>query len=112
MIPLITNNLQKIRSACREYDVEALWVFGSAVRGDWVEGKSDIDFIARFGASERSLFRQHMGFIVLMSDILGVPVDVVDSRSIKKPEFRDEVGRTKELLYENAHHTVPAGRSR
>ena len=108
MIELITNNLDEIRSACRKFDVDALWVFGSAVRDDWVEGKSDVDFIAQFGESDRSLFRQHMGFIVHLEDILGVSIDVVDSRSIKKADFRREVERTKELLYEHTHHAVPA----
>ena len=108
MIDIVTNNLQAIRAACDEYDVELLWVFGSGVRADWVEGNSDVDFIAKFGKSERTLFRQHMGFIVRLTDILGTNVDVVDSRSIRRDDFRDEIARTKELIYERARRMIPA----
>lgn len=107
MIDLVTNNLTAIRAACEEYDVDVLWVFGSAVRDDWVEGKSDVDFIAKFGESERSLFRQHMGFIGRLQDILGVRVDVVDSRSISKPWLKEEVERTRELIFDRSKQTVP-----
>lgn len=108
MIELLTDNLQEIRAACDEYDVVRLWVFGSAVRDDWSVETSDVDFIATFGESERSIFRQHMGFIVRLEDILGVPVQVVDSRSINRPDFRLEVERTKELLYEQSRHAILA----
>lgn len=108
MIELITDNLTEIQSACREYDVDALWVFGSAVRDDWVAGKSDVDFIAKFGKSDRSLFRQHMGFIGVLQDILEVRADVVDERSISKASLREEVERTKELIYARSHQPVSA----
>ena len=108
MIRLVTDNLREIRAACDEYDVDRLWVFGSAVRDDWNAEKSDVDFIAKFGESERSLFRQHMGLIGQLEDILGVPVHVVDSRSINRPDFRLEVERTKELLHEQSRHAILA----
>lgn len=108
MIDLITNNLKEIRSACRKFDVDTLWVFGSAVRDDWDVSKSDIDFIASFGQSDRSLFRQHMGFIGELQDILAVRVDVVDERSISRASLRDEVDRTRELIYARSHQPVSA----
>lgn len=108
MIDLVTKNLERIQAACRKFDVDTLWIFGSAVNDDWVPGKSDVDFIANFGESDRSIFRQHMGFIVQLEDILGVRVEVVDFRSISKPTFREEVERTRIQLYERAQQTVSA----
>ena len=108
MIDLVTNNLDAIRKACEDHDVEVLWVFGSAVNGNWIEGKSDVDFLAEFGPSELNLFRQHMGLIARLEDILSVRIDVIDVESITKPYFRDEVERTRVLLYERAGHTVTA----
>ncbi len=108
MIELITNNLNAIRKACEDHDVDTLWVFGSAANGDWVEGKSDVDFIAQFGSSDLTIFRQHMGLIVRLEDILGLKVDVVDAESITRPYFRDEVEQTRVLLYERAGHTITA----
>jgi predicted nucleotidyltransferase len=92
--------------------VDTLWVFGSAVTGGWVEGKSDVDFLAEFAPSELSIFHQHMGLIVRLEDILHVRIDVVDAESISKPYFREEVGRTRVLLYERlARETNAAGKS-
>lgn len=108
MIELVTNNLREIRDACENFDVDKLWVFGSAVRNDWEANKSDVDLVAQFGQSERSLFRQHMGFIVRLEDILGVPVQVIDSRSIKRADFKQEVERTRELIYEQSRRAVSA----
>jgi predicted nucleotidyltransferase len=112
MIGPVTNNLDAIRKACEDHDVDTLWVFGSAVTGGWVEGKSDVNFLAEFGPSKLSIFRQHMGLIVRLEDVLGVRIDVVDVESITKPYFREEVERTKMLLYERlARETNAAGKS-
>ncbi|MCA9833421.1 MAG: nucleotidyltransferase domain-containing protein [Thermomicrobiales bacterium] len=108
MITLVRSNLESILWACQRFDVERLWIFGSALRDDWIEGRSDVDFVAEFGKSDLSLFRQHMGLIVQLQDILGIDVDVIDSRSMKKVEFIEEVRRTRELLYERSHRAISA----
>ena len=107
MIDLITRNLGAIHAACEEFEVDTLWVFGYAVREDWVEGKSDVDFIAGFGESERTHFRQHMGFNVRLEDILDVFPHVVDLESIVGPDLLQELDRTKVMIYEKAPAEVP-----
>ena len=108
MIDLVSNNLDANRKACEDHDVETLWVFSSAVNGNWVEGKGDVDFLARFGPGSLTIFRQHMGPIIRFEDILGVRIDVVDIRSITKPRFRDEVERTRVLVYGQARDITAA----
>jgi predicted nucleotidyltransferase len=108
MIDLVTDNLDAIRNACEDHDVNTLWVFGSVVNGEWKQGHSDVDVIAGFGPHDVTLFRQHMGLIVQLEDILGVRVDVVDVESIEKRHFRAEVEGTRVLLYERSRQTVSA----
>lgn len=108
MIDLVSQNLKEIRATCELHGVEALWVFGSAVRDDWEPGRSDIDFVAAFGESDHSLFGQHMGLIVHLEEILGVIVQVVDARAIQRADFRNEVEHTRELLYERTLHAISA----
>ena len=41
----IQAKLPLVVSACQTSGVRRLWVFGSAARGEWREGTSDIDFL-------------------------------------------------------------------
>lgn len=108
MIDLVSQHLNEIRAACELHGVDSLWVFVSAVRDDWDPQRSDIDFVASFGESDQSHFRQHMGLIVSLEQVLGVEVQVVDARAIRRPDFRNEVTLTRELLYERTLHAVSA----
>ena len=47
MIPELVDKKAEIQVICSRYPVQRLAVFGSAVRGDFVSGKSDIDFLVR-----------------------------------------------------------------
>jgi predicted nucleotidyltransferase len=44
MVPLIEQNRDEIARLCRTYHVARLVLFGSAVRGDFDEQTSDLDF--------------------------------------------------------------------
>jgi predicted nucleotidyltransferase len=46
-----------------------------------------------------------------LEEILGRPVDVVSATSIRNPYFRDEVMRTRELLYAASGAGCRAGRT-
>jgi predicted nucleotidyltransferase len=52
MLNLIENQKAQIVSLCRRYPIERLSVFRSAVRGDLVPGKSDIDFLVQITPCE------------------------------------------------------------
>jgi predicted nucleotidyltransferase len=39
----------EIAAACRQYGIERLFVFGSAIREDFRPGESDIDLLVEFG---------------------------------------------------------------
>ena len=110
MIDLITNNLDAIRKACEDHDVNALWAFGSAVNGNWIEGKSDVDFLVELGASELSLFDQYLGLIVALDKALGRH-DIAHTTRIEQlgdGGFAEKVHRTRVKIYDSAYQRVPA----
>ncbi len=47
MLPELVDTKAEIQGICSRYPVQRFAVFGSAVRGDFVAGKSDIDFLVR-----------------------------------------------------------------
>lgn len=110
MIDLVTRNLKAIQTACEDHDVNTLWVFGSAVTGEWVEDKSDVDFLVSLGESSMSLFDQYLGLIVALDKVLGRH-DIAHATRVEElgeGRFAEEVLRTRVKVYENSHQRVPA----
>ncbi len=71
----------------RRYDVRSLGVFGSYVRGE-AHPDSDLDILVDFG-SPPTLF-EYVRLQNDISDLLGVPVDLV-MRSALKPAIGEQV---------------------
>lgn len=81
--------------------VRRLDVFGSAVGDSFDVDRSDVDVLVEFD-SDRPGFDYFGTYFTLkegLEDLLGRPVDVVSTMSIRNPYFCDEVMRTRELLY-------------
>jgi len=76
---ILRRRLPELRQA---YGVQALWLFGSYVRGE-ARKRSDLDVLVEFNdGSTLSLFK----FIELenrLSDSLGVKVDLVEKKGLK-----------------------------
>lgn len=95
----IPDHLSSIRDLCRMHSVKSLHAFGSAVREDFGP-ESDIDLLVDFDRlAPGSLFLRFFDFKQAMEDLLGHPVDLVTSRSISNPFFKQEVDSTKTELY-------------
>lgn len=81
-------DLPKLREVCARYGIAALYVFGSAARGDAGPG-SDIDVLyelkpgARLGWEIEDLSRE-------LTDLLGRRVDLVSKRALH-PLLRETV---------------------
>lgn len=89
-LELLETKRPEIEELCRRYGVTRLRVFGSALRPDWDESTSDIDFLVEFGPPPAgvNLFDQQFGLLVDLERLLGVPADIVDWDAAKKPTFR------------------------
>ena len=100
MIALIETHRSRLESVCREFGVEHLDVFGSAVSGEFREATSDLDFVADFGGARRGIADRYLGFAEALESIFGRPVDVLTERSIRNPIFRRSVDRARTRVYE------------
>lgn len=100
---LIELNLHKIIELCRKYRVRKLYVFGSILTNRFTN-ESDVDFCVDFDKekieSERldwaDLF---FDFIHELESLLKRKVDMVFENNITNEYFRNELNRTKHLIY-------------
>ena len=105
MIPLIEDNRDAIADLCRQYGVQKLAVFGSAVNGTWDPDHSDLDFVLEMADYERGVARRFIRFGNSLETLLGRPVDLVIGSSLKNPWFRHEVLSTMKVLVNESSAT-------
>jgi hypothetical protein len=90
---------RELEKACKEYNVTALYVFGSAVSGRLSEN-SDLDFLVEFyRTGYEGAFDQFMGFKERLEEIYQRPVDLVHIGKFRNPIFQQEADQSKVLLY-------------
>ncbi|MGO0604485.1 nucleotidyltransferase family protein [Brevibacterium linens] len=74
---------------CREYGVERLRIFGSAVAGNFDPESSDVDFIVDFLPDRANLFQDYFGLLEGLTELLERKVDLVVGRTMRNPYFRE-----------------------
>ncbi|MCA1682206.1 MAG: nucleotidyltransferase domain-containing protein, partial [Actinobacteria bacterium] len=90
----------QIEALCRELGIRRLDLFGSAVGDSFDPGSSDVDVLVEFNIRPGfDYFGTYFDLKEGLERILGRPVDVVSATSIRNPYFRDQVMRTREILY-------------
>lgn len=100
MIPEIEQHRREVETLCREYDVQRLALFGSAVTGGFRVDTSDLDFLVEFRAPLAAGYAdRYFGLLEGLQDIFKRPVDLVVESAIRNPYFREAVDRDKALLY-------------
>jgi predicted nucleotidyltransferase len=109
MVAVIEQRRTALVELCREYRVEQLYVFGSAVRGRFDARRSDLDFLVRFSdrAPTGEYADRYLGFAEALEQLFGRPVDLVTEESIRNPYFRREVEATRQRLYERPSEETP-----
>jgi uncharacterized protein len=93
MIALVDQHRDEIANLCREHGITRLAVFGSAVKGTWRPGESDIDVLIDLDYGP-GVGRRYMRFSAGLEQLLGAPVDVVTERSVDSQWFRQELKNT------------------
>ncbi|NHD16751.1 MULTISPECIES: nucleotidyltransferase domain-containing protein [unclassified Actinopolyspora] len=100
MHELIEEKRQEIEELCSMLSVRRLDLFGSAVDGSFDAVSSDVDVLVEFEAGpDFDHFGAYFGLKEGLERILGRPVDVVSSSSLRNPYFRQRVLETREELY-------------
>lgn len=100
MTPLIEQHRGELNALCKRYRVRRLDLFGSATRGDFDPARSDLDFLVDFDnlvvadAADR-----YLGLLNDLEDLFHRRIDLVSSRAVRNPYFREIIDRTRVPLY-------------
>lgn len=89
---------EAISTACTDFGVERLDVFGSVV----TEGfgpDSDVDILVRFDRRPGRLFARYFGLREQLERIFNRRVEVVLEDSIRNPYFREAIERSRTNVY-------------
>ncbi|NBQ22293.1 MAG: hypothetical protein EBU30_11785 [Synechococcaceae bacterium WB6_3B_236] len=90
----------EIAAACRQYGIERLFVFGSAIREDFRPGESDIDLLVEFGPIDvTKKFHVYLDAREAFRRIFNADVDLVMRGAVKNKVIAKEIDRTKKLIY-------------
>lgn len=104
MIQLIEDKREQLIDLCRKYRVYRLDLFGSAAKGTFDAGTSDLDFIARFeGTRESDYAERFYYFAESLEALFGRPVDVLTEAMIQNPYFREDVEAARTTVLELGH---------
>ena len=97
-------NRQALGRICRSHGVHRLWLYGSAVRDDFVPGSSDYDFQVEFEAGfDVGPWAGHL--FELAGDLealLGAKVDVGQALPMTNPHLRATIEEERVLVYESS----------
>lgn len=99
MLSLIEKNKNQLHRLCAKYDIKTMYVFGSAVSGNFTES-SDIDILISF--KEISFDQYTDNYFDLhreLEDFFNRKVDLLTERSLSNPIFIQSIEKTKRLLY-------------
>jgi len=93
-------NQSQLLALCQKYDVRRLDLFGSALRGNFDVGESDLDFVVEFNIfAVNRAFDRYFVLMVDLEDLFGRPIDLVSYSAIRNPYFKQVVDQTRVKLY-------------
>lgn len=97
---LITDNLHRLFSLCKKYNVRKLYAFGSILTPRFND-QSDVDILVNFNSeiNHDSYADNYFDFYYALKNLFGRDVDLVDEKSVKNPYFKEELEETKYLIY-------------
>jgi len=100
VVGILESKREQIAAACARHGVLRLDAFGSAVRGDFRPGDSDVDLLVEFGPMD--VYARVDAYFDLLDEfrgILGTEVDLVMVDAVKNRYIAADIERTKQVLY-------------
>lgn len=97
---LVTERRDAIAALCRQAHARRLDLFGSAVRDDFNDKSSDLDFLVVL--EELPPVRYAEAFFALkqgLEQLFARPVDLVVERAIRNPYFKQRVSAERQPVY-------------
>lgn len=96
----ITRYADQLRQCCEQFEVVRLDLFGSGVRDDFSEERSDLDFLVTFDEPTRiGYFDRYFGLMEKLAEVFNRKVDLVEEKAITNPYFRKVVNRERKLVF-------------
>ncbi|HEX8323206.1 MAG TPA: nucleotidyltransferase domain-containing protein [Tepidisphaeraceae bacterium] len=100
MLEVVREHLPAVQALCRRYRVEQMDLFGSAVKGTFDPGKSDLDFLVAFERKPNDNAAVHyFDLLLALEDLFGRKVDLVDVRAARNPYFVAEILKHRVNVY-------------
>lgn len=100
MIRLVETRRGQVDELCRRFRVRCLYLFGSAVRGGFDAGKSDLDFLVEFESMPPGEYADaFFGLREHLESLFGRPIDLITSKSLRNPYLKASIDQTRERLY-------------
>jgi predicted nucleotidyltransferase len=96
---LIDGNIERIKQLCNQHNVAKLYVFGSALGGNF-RRDSDIDLLVTFGNIDLNKYADnYFDFKFSLEDLFDRKVDLLEEKAIKNPFLKQSISVSRELLY-------------
>lgn len=90
---------EQLHQLCEKFKVKELYLFGSATTNTFSRD-SDLDFIVKFNRKGfEGAFDQFIDFKYELEQLYGRPVDLYHLKKFRNSIFKQEVERSKKLLY-------------
>lgn len=95
----ILKHIDQIKRLCSLYKVKALFAFGS-VTTDKFRPDSDIDLVVEIeDKNPLSYSDNYFNFKFQLEQLLQRQIDLLEQKSIKNPYLREQIDKTKVLIY-------------
>jgi uncharacterized protein len=92
---------KSLRDLCEHFLVERLYLFGSAVNGEFHLESSDLDFLVTFQPQPPAEYAEnYLGLARALEELFQRRVDLVTENSIRNRYFREMVAAQREALYD------------
>ena len=95
----IDNKIEDLRRLCTMYNVEKMYLFGSALNSTF-NNSSDVDLLVKFKEIELvDYFDNYMNFKEKLEYLFGREVDLLEEQTLKNPILIESINKSKELVY-------------
>ena len=96
---LLETYKEQIQRLCRNYKVRALYSFGS-VNTTRFSNDSDVDLMVDFETNDPLEYTDNYFDLKFeLENILKRPIDLLESKAIKNPFLRENIDKSKILIY-------------
>ena len=101
MIDAIALRREELRALCRRFHVRRLDLFGSAARGDFDPGRSDVAFLVEFDRTHPHALslRTYFGLKEALEGLMGRRVDLVEPGAVRNPYLKTSIEASRESVF-------------